>query len=405
MGEVATSRPLCRVHLQKRRPSAELHPRKLRDSSIGIMQVTSHPGLPAETSPFNYDYVVNCACGSRTRLSAERYHEVTNSDARTPCKSCGRDIHCGPAVIALRDLNDPCLDNHTASRMAWFHTSTYSDWPSNSYTETIRRLLERGHAPVADIESSVRYQATKALHVGTYGCAIENMLRRMHDQPEPGATYYLHQVTVDFALHQINEGYSDENHVEASQISTTELDNRGLRALRYLNVRESPGSISLALVPAAVKPIATIELPPFELGEPVDALVVEASRLSRRESRLSKKESAKSESPLARLRRAAELRRPQLIASPSSSAEQMLDWRTLERGLVRRLLPNVNPSVADNFCAAMTQMIFLDKGSSDRDAATTWAAFASLLTKPEAVLDRLLREPPRPLPDAPNAAR
>ena len=43
-------------------------------------------------------------------------------------------------------------------------------------------------------------QKSKALHVGTYEAAIENMLRRMNDQPEGDAPFYLYRVVLDDAV-------------------------------------------------------------------------------------------------------------------------------------------------------------------------------------------------------------
>lgn len=37
-------------------------------------------------------------------------------------------------------------------------------------------------------------QRAKALHVGTYEAAVHNMLRRIHDQADHGAQFYLYRV-------------------------------------------------------------------------------------------------------------------------------------------------------------------------------------------------------------------
>ncbi|ASR37649.1 hypothetical protein BAY61_24560 [Prauserella marina] len=48
--------------------------------------------------------------------------------AITPIASA--DIHFGRAVMALRDPADPVLDDDYLTRVAWYHTSTHSDWPT-----------------------------------------------------------------------------------------------------------------------------------------------------------------------------------------------------------------------------------------------------------------------------------
>ena len=60
---------------------------------------------------FEYPYNVTCPdCPGVTTLTATEYYEERN-DAHTQCMHCGSDIHFGPAVMALRDADDPVLDD------------------------------------------------------------------------------------------------------------------------------------------------------------------------------------------------------------------------------------------------------------------------------------------------------
>ena len=78
------------------------------------------------------------------------------------------------------------------------------------------------------------------------------MLRRMRDQDNANSQFYLHRVSLDLTPQDINVGFRDENHEDANQLLHNELGS--LRAVRYLNVREAPGSISVAINPTAISP-------------------------------------------------------------------------------------------------------------------------------------------------------
>jgi hypothetical protein len=78
---------------------------------------------------FNYGYRMKCHCGRSSFLSARDYADEINQ-ALMDCEHCGADIHFGRAVIAIRDEEDPALDDELVPRLAWYHSSTWPDWPS-----------------------------------------------------------------------------------------------------------------------------------------------------------------------------------------------------------------------------------------------------------------------------------
>lgn len=208
---------------------------------------------------FNYDYWVHCpACPERTRISSAVYDAQPNG-AHIDCSHCGGDIHFGPAVLACRDPDDSALSDRDATEHAWYHTSTDPQWP-------------RPQMPGADLDiqwpglpSSVARRVhdrltTQALHLGTYEAAIESMLRRMRDQGDGGSRFHLFRVRLDHGL-RLEPGFRDENHEAAAQITQPDLQSAGLDAIRYLNVHESPGSISLAVRRDAVAALQQIEIP------------------------------------------------------------------------------------------------------------------------------------------------
>jgi hypothetical protein len=78
---------------------------------------------------FNHDYRTKCHCGRSSFLSARDYADEINQ-AHLDCEHGGAEIHFGRAVIAIRDEEDPALDDELVPRLAWYHSSTWPDWPS-----------------------------------------------------------------------------------------------------------------------------------------------------------------------------------------------------------------------------------------------------------------------------------
>lgn len=137
------------------------------------------PELAERPAAFNHGYCMNCECGGTSNFSAQEYHAKATQGALMLCEHCECTIHFGPAVVALRDPDDPALDNAQIDQLAWYHTSTAADWPLNSYAAENRALLKKSARRFHLPESSFEHLLTQALHVGTYEAAIENMLRGM----------------------------------------------------------------------------------------------------------------------------------------------------------------------------------------------------------------------------------
>ena len=73
---------------------------------------------------FRYGYNMTCEhCDGITPLTADTYHRERHH-ARIKCAHCPADIHYGPYAATLRDTDDPVLNDETALRAAWYHTST-----------------------------------------------------------------------------------------------------------------------------------------------------------------------------------------------------------------------------------------------------------------------------------------
>ncbi|WP_204014601.1 hypothetical protein [Virgisporangium aurantiacum] len=97
------------------------------------------PDLVDRPVCFTDNYRMRCGCGGVEELSAVDYAAEIDK-ARIPCSHCRGSIHLGLLATALRDLNDPALENEQLNRLAWYHTSTSSgtsgrstpSWPKSS---------------------------------------------------------------------------------------------------------------------------------------------------------------------------------------------------------------------------------------------------------------------------------
>ncbi|GAA2895487.1 hypothetical protein [Microbacterium esteraromaticum] len=219
---------------------------------------------------FDYDLRMLCSCGLPSPVSAADYVDGAHG-SHMPCVHCGESLHYGPAVAALRDPDDPALDDSALNTLAWYHTSTQPDWPSPNFSADFVAGLDERDVLMPSREAFIAEHTSKALHVGTYEAAIENMLRRMNDELDSHAQFYLYRVKLDLDPRKINPGFRDENHEIASDISTLELEKDELDAVRYLNVHEAIGTLSLAIPPQAIRAVQRIHLPVPDLTMPADA--------------------------------------------------------------------------------------------------------------------------------------
>lgn len=233
--------------------------------------MTTVPDRVDRPVSFAYNYRMRCGCGGVEDLSAVDYEAEIN-EAHIPCSRCGGSIHFGRRVAALRDLNDSALENEQLSRLAWYHTSTSPDWPSLTYEVQQRERL-RDFGPVTD--EQIAMLSGLALHVGTYEAAIENVLRRMKNQDDRDSRFFLYRVALNLDPTRVETGYRDENEQRAARLSKAELRDEGLQAVRYLNVYESPGSLSLAVTADAIAAVQMVDLDGHGLVPDHDAELTE----------------------------------------------------------------------------------------------------------------------------------
>lgn len=94
------------------------------------------------------------------------------------------------------DPGDSTLDDDQVAQLSWYHTSTHPDWPTRDFDPAAlltaeTRMRMGGELRVADWAAR---QRARALHLGTYEAAVQNMLRRMDDQDDHGSQFYLYRV-------------------------------------------------------------------------------------------------------------------------------------------------------------------------------------------------------------------
>jgi len=203
------------------------------------------------------------ACGHEWHVDAvwlERFDQGYEScpQCRTDCR-----LERRPDFWALDDdaVNAPEL----ARDLYWYHSSAHANWPdpafdpTAAFTDVTRRRFDSIGAPGA-LERWAARQKTKALHLGTYEAAIENMLRRMSDQDAAADQFYLYRVrlapgtVIDAALRPEPTDFLGD--VQFSDVGAPDAE-----VLRYVNTHEDPSSVSLAVSLSAIGAVQGVPIP------------------------------------------------------------------------------------------------------------------------------------------------
>jgi hypothetical protein len=336
---------------------------------------------------FDYGYNMRCAeCPDITSLTAAEYFSEPNG-AHMDCANCGYDIHFGPAVMTLRDTSDPVLDDQQAGRVAWYHTSTAPDWPraTRPMPTSAVQLLTNVMRP-EDVHRARHTYETQALHLGTYESAIESMLRRMRDQDDGGAQFYLYRVALRCGL-IIEPGWRNENLAEAAQITHSALGK--VDTVRYLNVYESPGSLSLAVRRRAIHSVQRVSLPVRVMEVTAQSpLLSEVAKLRAQFEDIESTRSAVLDPLEQRQQRVASQQGVPFVRSPTPAQYELLDQ--IGRLIADECLAGVSPPIRAAFADALETWRSAQEASVD-DAAyiSRFASMARTLTHPEEILRAL----------------
>ncbi|MGQ4560640.1 hypothetical protein ACUH90_02165 [Dermabacteraceae bacterium P7054] len=205
------------------------------------------------------------------------------------CPSCGVNSDSPERADYDWDRSDLAADDDIVLDLNWYHTTTHRNWPDPNFGFSAAPscgpqswVASRDDCATARLQWEAR-QKRKALHVGTYEAAIENMLRRLSYQPVLETQYYLYRVHLK-ADSVLAPGINRE---PTNFVGDTYLEKLGLgqgEIYRYVNVHEDEGSISLALGAEVIECVQRVPLPlmPSESLESQDIkLRLDAAELKR----------------------------------------------------------------------------------------------------------------------------
>ena len=182
------------------------------------------------------------------------------------CPECGADcqVEERPNFWAVQD--DPSYDDSKVRDTYWYHTSTQANWPDRAFDPTARltditkqRMQNIGTDGRA-LERWAKGQMAKALHLGTYEAAIENMLRRMTDQDGADDQFYLYRVRLSRNA-VIEPGVHTEPTNFVGDVQLAEVWAPRVDTFRYVNTHEDPSSVSLSVTLHAIQAVQGIPVP------------------------------------------------------------------------------------------------------------------------------------------------
>lgn len=202
-------------------------------------------------------------CAREWEVDAEWLDRFDAGDE--PCPQCGTDCTSENRPDFWVRPHDPVHDDSAVRNLYWYHSSTHAVWPDKNFdpaaqfTEEGRRRMESSTGPGA-VERWAARQKTKALHVGTYEAAIENMFRRMSDQSDAASQFYLHRVQLRPDC-VIQPGINPELCGSFGDSQLADHSDPGVNVLRYVNGYEDPSNVSLAIEIDAVWRVQSIPIP------------------------------------------------------------------------------------------------------------------------------------------------
>ncbi|MEN2744636.1 hypothetical protein [Sinomonas halotolerans] len=191
----------------------------------------------------------------------ERFHEGDE-----PCLKCGTNCESEERPDFWTAQDDPAHGDSVVRDTFWYHTSTHANWPDREFdptasiTDITKRRLQQIRPDGTGLERWAAQQKSKALHLGTYEAAIENMLRRMTDQNDADKQFYLYRVRLRPNT-TIEPGVHKERANIAGDVQLAELGEPGVGVLRYVNTFEDPSSISLAVTLDSILAVQMLPIP------------------------------------------------------------------------------------------------------------------------------------------------
>ncbi|MDS0134794.1 MULTISPECIES: hypothetical protein [unclassified Amycolatopsis] len=181
---------------------------------------------------------------------------------REACRGCGMTCEHEDSPRVTVDPGDPALDDEQVARLFWYHTSTQPDWPARDFDPAAVLTPETRTAMGGDrrVSDWAARQRAKALHVGTYEAAVQNMLRRIGDQGDHGKQFHLYRGHLKPSVVVRVDWLIDPSDF-AGDVVLAEVCPPGVDVARYLNHHEDPGGLSLALGRDAIAEVQQVAVP------------------------------------------------------------------------------------------------------------------------------------------------
>ncbi|MCB9441117.1 MAG: hypothetical protein H6523_12825 [Mycolicibacterium sp.] len=323
-------------------------------------------GVDQPPTGFGYSYWFICTgCGRRVEIDADLYELQCTCQAEHSVCACGTPIDITEETPTLCDVDDVALCNDSAAGLVWYHSSRHGSWPDrDAYAAEVAEVANPTESRSGDMFDPIGYVERKlslAVHLGSYEAAIENILRRLEDQDRSdifSTRYWLHRVEIVLDRPgDLHPEVNNEFRTVMGDVELTELHGLGARAVRYVNLHEAIGSVSLAIDPAVVGTVSTIELPVVEAALP---------------------ETAAARSAVAKME-----------SGPAPSGWGSPGWSEFVETLQSEYLAGVNPQVRERFPRA------LGNCESPEEFHRRFRVVAGLLMRPGVVVELLAAAPRR----------
>lgn len=212
---------------------------------------------------FDRDRHVRCsACGVVMAMYLAEFELWSEHlGGESICTSCGADEEPSERVAAP---GDPAHDAGMVRQLAWYHTSTQPNWPSDAWEPTagwVPEAFERMEHMLGPgaVDRWRADQLRKCLHLGTYETAVENVARRRRNQADSDSTFYLYRVQLAADAAVRSEVITDPGG-QVGDVLPEDVMSADESITRYINAHEGVGSISLAVRLSAVAAVQCIPL-------------------------------------------------------------------------------------------------------------------------------------------------
>lgn len=316
-------------------------------------------------------------CGHEEKFSHDWMEAWSQGDFE--CPSCGITSNHPQGARYTYNPSDISCDRERITRLNWYHTSVLGDWPNRNfdplsvYPKSAQESIIENMSD-EELESWLTIQKAKALHVGTFEAALENMLRRMLNQDDAGRHFYLYRVN----LRDDSPVSSAVNKEPASIFGDVDFDKLGIgrsEIYRYVNSHEDPSSISLALTIDSIVSVQRVSIPIY----PADSVEVEGIRDVLCEARKIPPQKIK-DSLLSRIRK-----------QPGLEPVYTNPYRDELKAQVENLANQLPRRIRDPFITAVTRGAWHKEDCAS--AASYIVGMRDLFLYPERVLQALDNEP------------